>query len=261
MSDKTRTRPATTVERDQVIRASREIEMRPLSPVLQAVLTHEFIEARAAYEAALTTYSAAKMTEIRTGQVASQAKEDLEVAVRGYVGTVRDEKNRAIPGEVSALFGGLLPSELADKADVEQVAITKNLVAQLAENPRLLGADKDRGEMLAARDALAAAVDARTKAVNARAKAYTALGLAEKDFDFGWGDMVRVIEKKAPDLVTEIPLFEARETDADEQAKAEEKAKAEKAKAEAKAEEAKAEEAKAAEEGKAEAEPEADAAK
>jgi hypothetical protein len=257
MSEKTRTRPATTVERSEVIRASLAIEALPdLPPVMQVAMATDFVPWRDIYQAAHTAYARAKVKEGNAIDAAKEANEAFEVAMRKWMSGVTDTKGRHLPRSVAALIGGVLPSELSRKPDVEQVSLTSELREQLALSTKVRGEDDARETMLAARDALAAAVDARSDAEDVRAKAHKARARAAVNFDFGWGDVVRKITHHAPDLVERIPLFDAvpaSDEDEGESTAAKGTTDEDEAEAEAEADEAKAGEAKAGEAGEAKA--------
>jgi hypothetical protein len=183
-----RTRPKTSEERADCLRAARDLLARR---AVSAGVRRDVQPACDAFSGALRRYASARVREDRARPRAHAAAAAFEVAFRGWAGTVIDQKKRRDSARVAALLGGVLPGELPRRVLAERVARTAGLAGHIAADPSLRRVAGEVRDMLATRAALAEAVAALTAAEDARAHASAALARAARAFDRAWGVLVR----------------------------------------------------------------------
>ena len=200
------TRPETDAQRDRCITVVAPLIGATATPKLVAnTLNVEFVPARDTYLAARTVMAQAVATVIKAEKDARESDEAFDKAVRLWSPTVRDEDGKAIPVQVSKLFGGVRPGKLVKLPYREEVTRTDDLSAQVALSPHLAGDAAKLEALQAAQKDLAAKTAALEAAEATRREARAKLTTAESEFDSAWGTVVRKLNKAK--LGAMVPQF------------------------------------------------------
>jgi hypothetical protein len=167
------------------------------------------------YAAARAAYRVRTGARAEARTAAEQADAAFAAAWRRWVSTVTDDRGRAVPREVAAMLGGVLPGSLVELTFREQVVRTGDLLVGLAERPSLAGDPARLAALREAHQELAAATDAVELAALHERAAGHALRDATRAFDRAWGDVVRALrllvgEQRTLGLAPRFPRHGAR---------------------------------------------------
>lgn len=203
-----RTRPISAVERDDCVRSAKELlAVNPLPPTVQSAFALEFVPAMDVYVVAVKEWRVTKAAHDFAIAQANLADAEFDRTCRRWVASVTDEEGKRASGALAKLLGGLSPGDLPNRPHDEEVNLTADLLDQVKVNPLLEGDSAKLAEFTAAHGVLAARVAEREALSDRKTQAVKDLATAERTFDLAWGSVVRQVKRKAPDLVSRLPVF------------------------------------------------------